>query len=143
MNIQQIINELHELHHKVRGAIHLGVQKEYIIFCSDETTALTTGTSKVTFRIPCTLTVTNIRGSLSTTQASGTIFTIDVNKNGTTILSTKLTIDNTEKTSVSAAIPLVISDTALADDDEITVDIDQIGNGSAKGLKIIIFGTKA
>jgi len=70
------------------------------------------------------------------------IFTVDINEGGTSILSTKLTIDNTEKTSTTAATPAVISDTALADDAEITIDIDQIGNGTAKGLKVTIIGTR-
>lgn len=110
---------------------------------SDETTALTTGTAKVTFRMPYAMTVTAVRASLSTAQASGSIFTVDINEGGTSILSTKLTIDNTEKTSTTAATPAVVSDTALADDAEITIDIDQIGNGTAKGLKVTIIGTRA
>jgi hypothetical protein len=113
------------------------------VAASDETTALTTGTAKVTFRMPYAMTVTAVRASLSTAQASGSIFTVDINEGGTTILSTKLTIDNTEKTSTTAATPAVISDTALADDAEITIDIDQIGDGTAKGLKVTIIGTRA
>jgi hypothetical protein len=31
---------------------------------------------------------------------------------------------------------------ALADDAEITIDIDQIGNGTATGLKITLIGTR-
>jgi hypothetical protein len=112
------------------------------VAASDETTALTTGTAKVTFRMPYAMTVTAVRASLSTAQASGSIFTVDINEGGTTILSTKLTIDNTEKTSTTAATAPVISDSALADDAEITIDIDQIGNGTAKGLKVTIIGTR-
>jgi len=67
---------------------------------------------------------------------------VDVNDSGTTILSTKLTIDNTEKTSTTAATARVISDSALADDAEITVDIDQIGDGTAKGLKVTLIGQR-
>ena len=115
---------------------------EIQLAASDETTALTTGTGKVTFRMPYSMTVTDVRASLTTAQASGTIFTVDINESGTTILSTKLTIDNTEKTSITAATPAVISDTALADDAEITIDIDQIGNGTATGLKITLIGTR-
>lgn len=110
---------------------------------SDETTALTTGTSKVTFRMPYAMIVSSVRASLTTAQTGGTIFTIDINESGASILSTKLTIDNTEKTSVTAAIPSVLSDTSLADDSEITIDIDQVGDGTAKGLKITIKGTRA
>lgn len=113
-----------------------------ILAASDETTALTTGTAKVTFRMPYAFTVSAVRASLSTAQTSGSIFTVDINDGGTTILSTKLTIDNTEKTSTTAATPAVISDTALADDAEITIDIDQIGDGTAKGLKVVLIGTR-
>ena len=109
---------------------------------SDETTALTTGTAKVTFRMPFAMTLTAVRASLTTAQASGTIFTVDINEGGTSVLSTKLTIDNTELTSTTAATPAVISDTALADDAEITIDIDQVGDGTATGLKITLIGTR-
>jgi hypothetical protein len=117
---------------------------EYLVLAaSDESTALTTGTSKVTFRMPYAFTVSAVRASLSTAQTSGSIFTVDINEGGATILSTKLTIDNTEKTSTTAATSPVISDTALADDAEITIDIDQVGDGTAKGLKITLIGTRA
>lgn len=113
---------------------------EIVVACSDESSALTTGTAKVTFRAPHAMLLTSVRASLSTAQASGSIFTVDINESGTTILSTKLTIDNTEKTSVTAATPPVISDTTIADDSEITVDIDQVGDGTAKGLKVTLIG---
>ena len=119
----------------------LAGSKVLVVACSDETTALTAGTGKITFRMPYAMTVSAVRGSLVTAQTSGSIFTVDINEGGTTILSTKLTIDNTEKTSTTAATPAVISDTALADDAEITVDIDQIGDGTAKGLKVAIIGS--
>lgn len=112
------------------------------VAASDESTALTTGTAKVTFRTPCAITVTSVRASLSTAQTSGNILTVDINEGGNSILSTKLTIDNTEKTSVTAATQPVISDTALADDAEMTIDIDQVGDGTAKGLKVTIIGTR-
>lgn len=110
------------------------------IACSDETTALTTGTAKATFRMPYAFTLTAVRASLTTAQASGSIFTVDINEAGTTILSTKLTIDNTEKTSTTAATAAVISDSSLADDAEITIDIDQIGTSGATGLKVWLIG---
>lgn len=113
------------------------------IACSDESTALAAGVAKVTFRMPCAMTLTAVRASLTTAQASGSIFTVDINEGGTTILSTKLTIDNTEKTSTTAATPAVISDTALADDAEITIAIDQVGDGTAKGLKVYLIGWPA
>ena len=117
---------------------------EYLVCAaSDESTALTTGTAKVTFRMPYAMTLSGVRCSLTTAQTSGSIFTVDINDGGTTILSTKLTIDNTEKTSTTAATAAVISDVNLADDAEITIDIDQVGDGTAKGLKITLIGTRA
>lgn len=108
------------------------------VACSDETTALTTGTAKVTFRNYGKKEIQSIRASLSTAQTSGSTFTVDVNVNGVSIFSTLLTIDNGEKTSLTATTANVISSKSLNDDDEITIDIDQIGDGTAKGLKVLI-----
>lgn len=119
-----------------------GGTQSIIIACSDETTALAAGTSKVTFRMPYAFTLLAVRASLTTAQTSGSIITVDINEGGSTILSTKLTIDNTEKTSTTAATAPVISDANLADDAEITIDIDQVGDGTAKGLKVALIGVK-
>jgi hypothetical protein len=116
------------------------IPKVVQLAASDETTALTTGTAKITFRMPYAMTLTEVRASLTVSQYSGSIMTFDINQNGTSVLSTKLTIDNAEETSVTAAIPAVISTSALTDDAEITIDIDQVGDGSAKGLKITLIG---
>lgn len=109
---------------------------------SDEITALTTGTAKVTFRNPyaTAFKVVHVKGSLSTAQATGSLLTVDVKEAGTTILSTKITFDNTEKTSETAATPPVVSDASIAADAEITVDITQVGDGTAKGLKVYLVG---
>lgn len=113
--------------------------------CSDESTALTTGTAKITFRMPYAMTLNagtaGIRASLTTAQASGSIFTVDVKQGGSTILSTLITIDNTEKTSTTAVALPVISTTALTDDASITVDITQVGASGATGLKVSLIGT--
>jgi hypothetical protein len=126
------------------AAVNLvGSPCEIQLAASDESTALTTGTAKVSFRMPFAMTVSAVRASLVTAQASGTIFTVDINEAGATILSTKLTIDNTELTSTTATTDPVISDSTLADDALITIDIDQIGDGTAKGLKILLKGVRA
>jgi len=114
------------------GGVHIPVA------CSDETTALGTGNDKVTFHWPLSGTVTDIWCALTTPQASGSIFTVDVNNNGATMLSTKLTIDNTEETSLTAATARVLTNTTITKGQKGTIDIDQIGNGSAKGLKVYI-----
>jgi hypothetical protein len=111
----------------------------YVIACSDETTALTTGTSKVTFRMPYAGTLTAVKATL-TAAAAVSALEVDINEDGTSVLSTKLSIDIGEKTSSTAATPPVISDSALADDAEITIDIDQVG--TAAGLKVYLYVTR-
>jgi hypothetical protein len=99
---------------------------------------LTTGTSKISFRAPFAMTLTQIpRASLSTASSSGAV-TVDINETGASIFSTTLSIDANEKTSTTAATPAVLSDTSIADDAEITVDIDGAGTG-AKGLKVTLY----
>ena len=113
-----------------------------LLVVGDETSNLTVGTGKLTFRMPYAFTLTEVRASVTTAPTGSTII-VDINETGATILSTNITIDATEKTSTTAAIPPVISDTALADDSEITIDIDQIGSTIAgAGLKVTLIGTR-
>jgi len=108
----------------------------FVIAASDETTDLTTGTNKVYFRMPYAGTLLAVRATVNTAPTGSTLI-VDINEAGTSLLSTKLSIDASEKTSTTAAVPAVISDSALADDAEITIDIDQIGSTVAgKGLKV-------
>jgi hypothetical protein len=93
-------------------------QQSFIVACSDESTAFTTGTAKVSFRMPYAFTLNAGAAGItaSCNQApTGAILTIDVNEGGTTILSTKLTIAYSESTtSVAGTDPVVISDVNLA-----------------------------
>lgn len=117
-----------------------GQKDTWIVAVSDETTAITTGTAKVTFRAPYAATITAVRASLNTVSSSGTP-TFNIKETGSTILSTLLTIDASELTSTTAVNAAVISDTAIADDAEITIDIDVAGTG-AKGAKVAIYVTR-
>ena len=112
------------------------------VAASDETTDLTTGTAKITFRMPYAMTLTDVRANVNTAPVGSTII-VDINVGGASVLTTKLSIDASEKTSVTAAVPAVIAaGTAPASDAEITVDIDQVGSGTAgKGLKVWLIGT--
>lgn len=116
------------------------VRQTIAIACSDESTAITAGTAKTTFRLPYAFTLVEARASLTTAQASGSIFTVNIKQNGTTIFSTKITVDNTQKTSKTATTPPVVSSASLSDDAEMTVDVDQVGASGATGLKIYLIG---
>lgn len=109
---------------------------------SDETTAITTGTAKCSWSFPYAVTVDGVYCTLNTVSSSGTP-TFDINEDGTTIISTKVVIDVSEKTGGSsgyqgtAAGAAVISDSAIAAFAQITVDIDTAGTG-AKGAKCMM-----
>lgn len=112
-----------------------------VIAVSDETTPLTTGTPKVTFRMPYAFTLTALPRASLTTASSGAAVQVDINEAGGSILSTPLTIDTSQKTSTTAATPAVLSDSALADDAEITIDVDVAGTNAA-GLKVYLIGRR-
>lgn len=113
------------------------------IALSDETTTITTGVGKAYLHLPYQMNVTAVFAELNTVSSSGLV-TVDINEGagaGTSILSTKLTIDASEETSGTAATAAVISDTSLAQYARISFDIDGAGTG-AKGLKVHILGTR-
>ena len=113
----------------------------FITACSNETTDLTTGV-KAEWRTPYAFTVTGVRCGV-TTAPTGSTIEVDILQNGVSILTTNLTIDVSEKTSVSAAIPPVILTSALTDDSIITFSIIQIGSTIAgTGLKVTIIGNE-
>jgi hypothetical protein len=96
----------------------------------DETTDITVGTGKAEFIIPFNCTISAVYVGL-TTAPTGSVATFDVNVGGTSILSTKVTIDPGEKNSNTADIPPVISTPAYTAFSAITVDIDGIGSSDA------------
>jgi len=109
---------------------------------SDEDTDLAIDTNALTFRMPFAMTLTEVRINVKTAPV-GAVITVDITENGTTIFSTKATIDATEKTSVTAAIDSVISDSALGDDSEMIIKIDTVGGATkGTGLKWLLIGTR-
>jgi len=104
---------------------------------SDETTALTA--SEAT---PISTFHTQNAGTWSevligvTIAPTGSTLTCDVHKNGTSIFSTKPTIDDGEKTSVTSSAVSVLSDTAFAKGDIIELFCDSVGTTvEGAGLK--------
>ena len=118
------------------------IPAELVIACSDETTDLTTGTAKVTFRMPYKMNCTEVRANVNTAPVGSTI-EVDINKSGASILGTVISIDASEKTSTTATTPPFIDTPTLEDDTEITIDIDQVGSSTAgKGLKVVMIGKR-
>ena len=126
---------------QLADGIQPSLSQSFIVACSDETTALTTGAAKATFRMPYAFTVTGVRASLTTAGSTSGVTTIDINEGGSSILSTLITIDQGELTSTTAATAPVISDASLADDAQMTVDIDGLSGGATEaGLKVTLIG---
>jgi hypothetical protein len=110
-----------------------------VIPVGDESTALTTGTNRVRFRMPFAATLLAVRANVNTAPTGSTLI-VDVNEAGASVLGTKLSIDATEFSSTTAASAATITDSSLADDAEISIDIDQIGSTVAgAGLKVSLF----
>jgi hypothetical protein len=113
-----------------------------VLACSDETTDLATGTARVTFRMPWAATLTAVRLSVNTAP-TGSALIVDVNEGGASVFATRPQIDAGARTSVGSSVTPVISDSALAADAEITVDIDQVGSTiKGKGLKVALYVTR-
>ena len=125
-------------------------RENFTIALSDEVSVLSAGTNKATFLMPYAFTLETVVAYVTTVSTSGAI-TVDINEKpltgasnttfntGATILSTKITIDQDENTSTTAATAPVISDTSIAANSLLTFDIDGAGTG-AKGLKVTLLG---
>lgn len=96
------------------------------------------------FRIPGNraITIKKVGAYVDTAGTTG-VTTIDINEGGTSILSTKITIDSGEKSSQTAATAPVISDASIAADAILTFDIDSISTTAPKGLKVYVEFTYA
>lgn len=118
--------------------------KEVILMCQTSPgTALTVVNGFASQRMPYAFQLTEIpRVWLAVASSSG-LPTIRINKNGTSILSTLITVDATELTSKTAATPgvLTTSPTNFADDDLVTADCTVAGTG-AKGAIVALIGKR-
>lgn len=120
----------------------IGQREAMEIAISDETSDLTSGTTKITKRMPYRMLITSAKASV-TNAPVGTALIIDVNRNGTSIFSKKLYIDSNEETTATASTTSVLASgqSTLQDDDVITIDIDQIGSTTAGvGAKVYLIG---
>lgn len=112
------------------------IQDVWVLSCSDLTSVVTAGTGKAYFRAPFPMTLVSVRAYLFTAQSTGSLITLDLNETGSSMLGTKITIDNAEEDSRTAAAAATITDTTIADGAKLTVDIDGVGDGTARGLII-------
>lgn len=93
------------------------------------------------YRVPWAATLTAVKANRNGTNTNGSV-TIDVNEGGTSVLSTEITIDQNEGTSLTAATPAVISDSAIANDALLTFDIDSANTSDEGPLTVTLYFTR-
>lgn len=109
------------------------------IAASDETTAFGVLNNAVVYIAPQDMTITDISASLTTPQTGGSLVTVDVLKNGTSLMTTnKLLFDNGEYSTITSVNPPALTTTSLTKGDLLSIDITQIGDGTASGLKVYL-----
>jgi len=124
----------------VTGAGNVAPTHSFIVSLTAEDGDLTVADNLAQIRMPFAFTLTEVRAFVNTAP-TGAALTFDITEGGSTILSTLLTIDVSEKSSESAATPPVISDASLADDAIIGFNCDVIGSSTAgAGAKIMLIG---
>ena len=103
-----------------------------------------TGDGKFYFVVPAKLNGMNLTSAVAQAITAGTTGTMDIQVANVTdsvdMLSTKLTIDSAEKSSLTAATPVVIDATKddVVTDDLLRIDIDAVQTTKAKGLIVTL-----
>lgn len=147
-----VLSALGKLQKQISDLIPVSKTENFTIACSDRSTAITIGTNKMSFRNVGARKLTTLRASLDT-AGTGTATAIDINVNGISILSTVLSIDATEETSVTAQTPFVFKTSShsgwsgspnyqIDDNAKVSIDFDAVGTG-AKGLDVAFLTVRA
>jgi hypothetical protein len=120
--------------------------RDFSIPLGDETSVITAGTFKRVWYVPFDFRLEEVAAFLKTAQTSGSIYTVDIQVDSegspglSSIFSTKLTIDNNERTSLTAATPNVLRTRLLRKGQRVVFNVDQIGNGTAIGPSVSLTG---
>ena len=120
---------------------NLANKTRFILYRILDPTTNTTVTSSLggDFVMPFSGIVTSVGATVDTAGTTG-VTTVDVKNNATSILSVKITIDSTEKTSRTATTDPVINGTKqnFSVGDVFTFDVTTISTTAAKGLTVYV-----
>ena len=113
----------------------------FVIACSSESDDLEVGDDKAQIQLPFAFELTSITANVNTAPTGADIL-IQVQEDGADIMSGNgITIDATETSSTTSATPPTITDSTLALNSIISVDLDQVGSTlTGTGLKINLIG---
>lgn len=145
-NIIRIENRLSELEYRFNTHKHTGadltkkVENKHNIpirLVASGTNTAVAATVAGDFVFPFSGYITDIAATVDTAGVTNTT-TIDVLKNGASIMGTKITIDSSEKTSRTAATQYAIKVFSFSLGDILTFNIDAISTTPAKGTTIYL-----
>jgi len=112
----------------------------FIVSLTAEDGDATVADNLAQIRMPFAFEITGV-SAFCNTAPTGAALTFDITENTSTILSTLISIDVTEKSSIDAGVQPVVSDSTMAADAIIGFNCDQIGSSTAgAGIKIILKG---
>lgn len=135
-NVGDALRELQIQKISVAGAIF-----PFVLNVTDDTTPIVTDSANVySFRMPLAFYLTEVSGSLSIAQTSGSTFQFSVEVDQAPVSTTPYNIENTQFFSADASLqpdftPMYIEKGAL-----VTINIEQVGDGTAAGLKVYLLG---
>lgn len=112
-----------------------------IVRATDLVTPITTTGDIYSFPLPYDFEVTSIKAKVDAAPGGSSLI-IDIERNNVSMLSTLITIEATERSSLTAATQPVISTSTLDDDDDITVNINSVAGITTDptGLTITLIG---
>lgn len=120
-------------------ALSANLKNNYFFAASDETSNLVVDLVNPAYTdyIPYAISLSSILINVNVAP-TGSAIEVDLKKNGTSIFSTKITIDATENTSLTAAVPYVLTGPiSFVQGDKIEAFITQIGSTvPGAGLKV-------
>ena len=115
----------------------------FVVACSDETSDLVVGDNVCQIRMPYQFELTAISANVNV-ASTGADINIQVQEDGVDIMSgVGITIDATELTSLTSTTLPTITDSTLASNSVISIDLDQIGSTlTGAGLKVTLIGSR-
>lgn len=116
------------------------IRQVFNFSATDRSTPIIVGACENSLKINADFTLQEVVLDLLTPQASGSVLTVDIKKNGTTIFSTLATFDNTQDTTITATIPAVLATTLFPKGSKVSVEVTQVGDGTAVGLDVSMVG---
>jgi len=115
----------------VAGNIYGGTPYDLSFACTDEVNTITSTGQKMYIRAPRDFNVQRFKVSLNTAGGAG--FALNIKNNGTNMINT--VILGTTITTITPGTPV-----SVLENDEITVEVSNIGSGTGTGLKVYLIG---